>query len=238
MGKKILLVEDEPRLRRIVKDYLSAQGYETYEAGDGISAIKKFEAAVPDMVILDIMLPGIDGFTVAERLREKTPVPIIMLTAKSEEEDTLRGLENGADDYMTKPFSLKELEARMKAVFRRFDPEANAERGKARRKHQIMYAGFEMDAEQHILKKEGQTIKLTPIQFSVLRTFLENPGTVFTREHLLENSFKEGFENLERTIDVHIKNLRKAIEPNPAEPTYVKTVWGVGYRFAPEEELE
>lgn len=238
MGKKILLVEDEPRMRRIVKDYLTAQGYETLEAGDGISAIKKFEAAVPDMVILDIMLPGIDGFTVAERLREKTPVPIIMLTAKSEEEDTLRGLENGADDYMTKPFSLKELEARMKAVFRRFDPEANADRGNAGRRHQIKYAGFEMDAEQHILKKGGQTIKLTPIQFSVLRTFLENPGTVFTREHLLENSFEEGFENLERTIDVHIKNLRKAIEPNPAKPTYVKTVWGVGYRFAAKEELE
>jgi len=243
----VLVVEDGPRMRKIVKDYLNARGYRTVEAGDGLSAVRKYKETHPDIIILDIMLPGIDGYEAAQKIRNIGQTPIIMLTAKSEEEDTLKGLDIGADDYITKPFSLKELEARIKAVLRRYAASGGSavsntgntgpSAGKPRGKH-IKYAGFALDTDTFTVSLDEKPLRLTPAQFTILQTFLENPGTVFTRERLLAAAFPDGFENMERTIDAHVKNIRKIIEPDHAEPVYLKTVWGIGYRFVTEEELK
>ena len=234
----ILIVQDEPRLRKMIADYLKSKGFTICEAGDGIAAEKRFALEQPDLVILDIMLPGRDGITVLQHLRQTSETPVIMLTAKSEEEDKLKGLEFGADDYITKPFSLKELTARVQAVLRRSGPASGTGRVTTSLKKQtITIQDITMDLTSHIVFLKGKEVHVTPLEFSILQLFMEHPGQVFDREKLLAHVFTDGMEYLDRTVDVHIKNLRKIIEPNNGKTTYIRTVWGVGYRFAAPEEL-
>lgn len=225
--KTVLVVEDEPRLRKIISDFLTAQGYQVTEAGEGIAAIKKFDLEQPDMVILDILLPGKDGFSVAREIRERSSVPIIMLTAKGEESDRIEGLDIGSDDYIVKPFSLHELEARMRAVFRRYTGDMSETQPKL-----YTYKGFILDSNRRTVTYEGKTSMLTATQFAILELLMEQPGRVFSREDILQHAFDHPFENLERTVDAHIKNLRKIIEPDPSRPRYLQTVWGMGYVFS------
>ncbi len=233
MNKKILVVDDEEKLRKMICDYLNAVGFETIQAKDGIDAVSVFVNEQPDLVIMDIMMPGIDGVDSTRRIRERSNVPIIMLTAKAEESDKLMGLEMGADDYVVKPFSLKELAARVRAQLRRvsFNEESEHENIK---ESIITIKDLKIDLDKMSVYRDGEKLNLTSVQFTILKLLMENPGRVFNRIQIL-NSFQEDlFEGYERTIDVHIKNIRKVVERTPSKPEYIETVWGVGYRFSEE----
>ena len=230
---KILVVEDERKLNNMITDYLEAVGFETSAAYDGLSALKMIKENPPEFVILDIMLPGVDGMDVLRRIRETLDIPVIMLTARSEEADKLMGLELGADDYMTKPFSLKELSARIRAVERRY-----AHGGPGFRKEESLTHGdLKLDQEKRVLTRDGQKIPVTSVQFDLMAAFLRNPGRVFTRMDLLNVFQDDAYEGYERTIDVHIKNIRKALERDPSHPEYIQTVWRVGYKLAEGEAV-
>jgi len=227
--EKILVVDDEVKILKMVSDYLTAVGFDVSGVSDGIEALNEFEKNQFDLIVLDYMLPGIDGIEIIRKIRKNSSVPIIMLTARVEESDKLMGLEIGADDYMVKPFSLKELAARIRAVLRRvghgrLNPEEDLEH--------IIYKDIEMDVTGRIVKRGGNPIQLTMAQFELLKVFLLSPGRVFTRSDLLRVLQEESFEIYERTIDVHIKNIRKILEPTPSDPRYIITVWGVGYKLA------
>lgn len=225
----ILVVEDERNLNTMICDYLQAVGYTTASAFDGLTALRMIREQEPGFLILDIMLPGIEGTDLLRRIREFSRVPVILLTARAEEGDKLLGLELGADDYMTKPFSLKELVARIRTVRRRT---GGGMIGPAKI---LTHGDLVLDPEKRTLLRGGASITLTSVQFDLLSTFMKNPGRVFTRMDLL-NSFQENaFEGYERTIDVHIKNIRKLLEPDPSHPRYIVTVWRVGYKLAEEE---
>ncbi len=228
---RILVVDDETKIQKMIIDYLEAVGFEAAGAEDGISALKMFREDVYDLIILDFMMPGIDGIDVIRRIRETSAVPIIMLTARAEENDKLMGLEIGADDYMVKPFSMKELAARIRAVLRRTGKDGDLNKMAL---ENIKYRDLEMDVTKRSLKRDGKSIELTMVQFELLHSMLKSPGRVFTRGDLLAVLQEASYESYERTIDVHIKNIRKAIEPVPSEPTYILTVWGVGYKLAEE----
>ncbi|MBI9097402.1 MAG: response regulator transcription factor [Spirochaetaceae bacterium] len=231
--KKILVVDDEEKIRKMICDYLEAVGYETVTAVDGIDAITQSAIENPDLVVLDIMMPGLDGLDCTRRIREKSPVPIIMVTAKAEEADKLIGLEVGADDYLVKPFSLKELAARIRAVLRRTD--SFSQSGKGEKPTDIIsHRDIVLNVEKMSVHRDGKKLELTSVQFEIFKLLISNPGRVFTRMQLL-NAFQENaFEGYERTIDVHIKNIRKVVEPIPSKPVYIETVWGTGYRFSEE----
>ena len=231
MVKRILIVEDEHKLNSMISDYLEAVGYEPVSAYDGISALKIIREEIPDFVILDIMIPGVDGMDVLRRLRETSQVPVIMLTARAEEGDKLMGLELGADDYMTKPFSLKELSARIRAVERRYNSSSAAKNDD---EGVIEYADLYLDPVKRILKRAGDEVKLTSVQFDIMKALIKNPGRVYTRMDLLNVFQEDAYEGYERTIDVHIKNIRKALEPDPGKPEYIVTVWRVGYKLSEE----
>lgn len=226
--EKILVVDDEIKLRKMLCDYLNATGYNTVEAVDGVDAVTKSISEEPDLILMDVMMPGIDGIDALRRIRERSLVPIIMLTAKSEEVDKLMGLELGADDYITKPFSLKELGARVRSQLRR---QGYYKQEKVEESHIINLRELMMDRDKMILTKSGNRLQLTAVQFSILELFISNPGRVFKREEILSCIQDDIYEGYERTIDVHIKNIRKIIEDEPSKPTYIETVWGVGYRF-------
>ncbi|MBN2510016.1 MAG: response regulator transcription factor [Spirochaetales bacterium] len=211
----------------MVSDYLSALGYETVCAFDGFEALKRFHEGGVSCLVLDVMLPGIDGIDVLRRVRETSQVPVLLLTAKSREEDKVLGLDTGADDYLVKPFSMKELAARIRALLRR--SEHQAERASA--PALLSLGAIILDEERHQVTKDGIPLDLTAVQFRILKALLERPGKVFTRLELL-NVFQEHvFEGYERTIDVHIKNIRKILEKDPSHPDYLQTVWGVGYKM-------
>jgi len=227
--EKILVVDDEVKILKMVSDYLTAVGFDVSGVSDGIEALNAFEKKQFDLIVLDYMLPGIDGIEIIRKIRKNSSIPIIMLTARVEESDKLMGLEIGADDYMVKPFSLKELAARIRAVLRRvghgrLNPGEDLE--------QIIYKDIEMDVTGRIVKRGGNPIQFTMVQFELLKVFLSSPGRVFTRSDLLSVLQEESFEIYERTIDVHIKNIRKILEPTPSDPRYIITVWGVGYKLA------
>jgi two-component system, OmpR family, alkaline phosphatase synthesis response regulator PhoP len=224
--EKLLVVEDEKELNDIVRDYLSSLGYEVTQCFTGPDAVKYTENDTFDLAILDLMLPGLDGIEVARRIRAKSELPIIMLTARDSEVDKLLGLEVGADDYMTKPFSVRELGARIRAVLRR----CGNQQGNAACGEPVSHRGIELDIVKRKVTKAGQTIELTSAQFDLFRILLQTPGRVFTRGELIEKLSGYEYEGYERTIDVHIKNLRKALEDDPAEPELILTVWGVGYK--------
>ena len=221
----ILVVDDEPRIVQVVRDYLQHGGFAVLVASDGPAALRTARTGRPDLIVLDLGLPGKDGLDVARELRREGDVPIIMLTARSDESDKLVGLELGADDYITKPFSPKELVARIRTVLRRAEG--------ARQPAEVIRVG---DAELDVPRMEsrfgGRRVELTKTEFQILATMARQPGRVFTRAQLLESVRGVAFESYERAIDAHIKNIRRKIEPDSRSPRYLQTVFGVGYRFA------
>lgn len=233
MKAKILVVDDEAKILKMVSDYLEAVGFEVTGALDGISALKKYREFDFDLIVLDFMMPGLDGIDVIRRIREESSVPIVMLTARAEESDKLMGLEIGADDYIVKPFSMKELAARIRAVLRRSGKGGELNRNSA---EIIRYSELEMNTVKRTLTREGLSIDLTMVQFELLKALLLSPGRVFTRGDLLGLLQEVSYESYERTIDVHIKNIRKVIEKVPSDPRYILTVWGVGYKLAEVQE--
>ncbi len=226
----ILVVDDEPRIVQLVRDYLEHGGFTVLVASDGPAALRSARTGRPDLVILDLGLPGLDGLDVARTLRRDGEVPIIMLTARTEESDKLVGLELGADDYLTKPFSPKELVARVRAVLRRAEG--------LRFPAEVIRVGsdVELDVPRMEARFDGRRVDLTKTEFQLLSTMARQPGRVFTRAQLLDAVRGVAFESYERAIDAHIKNLRKKIEPDPRSPRYLLTVFGVGYRFAEPPE--
>ncbi len=223
---RVLVVEDEMKIARLVADYLEHAGFEVTVAGDGEAAIASARGARPDLVVLDLGLPGRDGLDVARELRGSSSVPIVILTARGDETDRVVGLELGADDYVVKPFSPRELVARVRAVLRRT-------RGAgAGWSETLEAAGVEVDLVRHRVSVDGRSVELTPTEFDLLATFVREPGRVFTRGQLLDAVHGVALESYERAIDAHVKNLRRKIEPTPGRPRYLLTVHGVGYRFA------
>ena len=222
----ILVVDDEPRIVQIVRDYLQHGGFAVLVASDGPTALRTARTGRPDLVVLDLGLPGQDGLDVARALRRDGDMPIIMLTARSEESDKLVGLELGADDYMTKPFSPKELVARIRTVLRRVEG--------TKRQSDVIRVGGEvtMDVPRMEARFNGKRAELTKTEFQLLATMARQPGRVFTRAQLLDAVKGVAFESYERAIDAHVKNIRRKIEPEPRSPRYLLTVFGVGYRFA------
>jgi len=221
---KILVVDDEKNIVDIVKAYLEKDGYRITVAYDGETALKKAQRESPSMVVLDLMLPGISGWDVCRILREKSDIPIIMLTARDEVTDKIVGLELGADDYVTKPFDPKELNSRVKAVLRRTG-------NKKAPKSVIQIGDLSIDVETHHVQRGNKTVELTATEFELLKVLAENPGRVYSRMQLLDSIQDDSYEGYERTIDSHIKNLLKKIEPDPSCPKYIVTVYGVGYRL-------
>ena len=221
----VLVVEDEIEIARVVRDYLRNAGFEVIVVGDGGSAVASVRSAKPDLLVLDLGLPGRDGLDVAREIRRWSNTPIVMLTARGDETDRIVGLEIGADDYVVKPFSPKELVARVRAVLRRTRTAARGD--------EIVRAGdVEIDTAKMRVSVGGTQVDLTPTEFQLLATLAREPGRVFTRSQLLDAVHGVAIESYERAIDAHVKNLRRKIEPTPGSPRYVVTVHGVGYRFA------
>ena len=220
---KILVVDDELKIARLVRDYLTEAGFDVALAANGPAAVAAVRSDRPDLVVLDLGLPGMDGYDVTRAIRGQSTTPIIMLTARSEETDRIVGLELGADDYVVKPFSPRELVARVKAVLRRAGGEVATET--------IRVADLVISLPHRTVEREGSRIELTTSEFELLRALASNPGRVFTRGQLLESIRGVTLESYERAIDAHVKNLRKKLEPDPRRPAYVLTVYGVGYKF-------
>ncbi|HEU5225012.1 MAG TPA: response regulator transcription factor [Actinomycetota bacterium] len=221
----VLVVEDEIEIARVVRDYLRNAGFEVIVVGDGGSAVASVRSAKPDLLVLDLGLPGRDGLDVAREIRRWSDTPIVMLTARGDETDRIVGLEIGADDYVVKPFSPKELVARVRAVLRRTRTAARGD--------EVVRAGdVEIDTAKMRVSVAGTQVDLTPTEFQLLATLAREPGRVFTRSQLLDAVHGVAIESYERAIDAHVKNIRRKIEPEPGSPRYVVTVHGVGYRFA------
>ncbi len=228
--KKILVVEDEEKIMNVVKSFLESKGFVVLSAENGRKALEVFDRENIALILLDLMLPELSGEEVCQIIRKKSRVPIIMLTAKSDEADMLKGLGIGADDYITKPFSLKALHARMEAVMRRSADEMIP----LISKNSFNDGDLTIDFESHIITKQAEEVKLTPNEYKILTTIMKYPNKVFTRDELIASAFGNEFEGYDRTIDSHIKNLRQKIETDPKNPIYVKTIHGVGYKFGGE----
>ncbi|MCK5249423.1 MAG: response regulator transcription factor, partial [Spirochaetaceae bacterium] len=224
----ILVVEDESQLNKMIRDYLETLGWAAISAESGPEALDLFRSESPDFILLDVMMPGLDGLDVMRRIRETSTVPVIFITAMAEESDKLIGLELGADDYITKPFSLKEMAARIRTVMRRvMGPEETVESPAV-----LIVRDIEIDPERRSVRRSGVLLDLTAVQFDILHGFMRHPGRVFSRTEILEFFQDHAWEGYERTIDVHIKNIRKALEPDRDNPIYLETVRGVGYRLS------
>ena len=225
-GKRVLVVDDDVKTVELVKLYLNRDGYKVLTAYNGTDALRMAREGHPDLIVLDLMLPGIDGLHVCRTIRNESDVPIIMLTAKTTEEDRLTGLDLGADDYVTKPFSPRELAARIRAVLRRL-PGETIQRGPVEVRHGKLAVNF----PKHEASQDGMVIDLSPIEFKLLGALVREPERVFTRAELIEKALGYDFEGFDRTIDVHIFNLRRKLEPDPNHPIYIKTAYGIGYKF-------
>ncbi|QQK07495.1 response regulator transcription factor [Miniphocaeibacter halophilus] len=225
MEEKILLVEDEENIRKFTRINLEREGFTVIEAETGELGVELAQSENPLVVILDIMLPGIDGYEVCRILREKVPnIGIIMLTAKTQENDKILGLERGADDYLSKPFNPKELVLRIKSLIRRLEkPVKNT--------NVITHGPYQLDLYSKAFKKDGVYIELTPTELSIITLFMKNPGRAFTRNELLDLNWGEEFVGDTKIVDVNIRRLRSKIEDNPGKPKYLETVWGTGYRW-------
>ena len=221
--KKILVVDDERKIVDIVKAYLEREGYQVIVAYEGKSALELVRKQHPDLVVLDLMLPEISGWDICRTLRKESDVPIIMLTARDETTDKIVGLELGADDYVTKPFDPKELVSRVRAVLRRAA-------GIVEPKAILNIADLSVDVGKRLVRRGSEIIELTPIEFEILKALVESPGRVYSRMQLLDRVQGDTYEGYDRTIDSHIKNLRKKIEPDPDHPKYIITVYGIGYK--------
>jgi len=221
----VLIIEDEHELSNILKDYLRRSGYEVLLADRGDLGFDLWQKHHPDLILLDLNLPGMDGIEIARKIRQTHDTPIIMVTARVEEVDRLLGLELGADDYITKPFSPREVVARVKAVLRRAEKPIHSQSG-------VIHASdLEIDSEAYMVVRSGATIELTPTEFSLLFTMAQSPGRVFSRLQLLEAAQGLAYEGYERSIDAHIKNLRAKLGDDSKSPRYIETVFGLGYRF-------
>jgi len=226
----ILIVEDEPELVKVLRSYLEQAGFDVLTAYRGDSGLSTWEHRQPDLVILDLNLPGMDGLEVARTIRQKASTPILMLTARVTETDQVLGLELGADDYVTKPFSPRVVVSRVRALLRRSE-------GGQTVPEVIQAAGIEVDLNAHSARRDGELLDLTPTEFNLLATLASQPGRAFTRLQLLQASQGTAYEGYERLIDAHIKNLRAKLETDPKNPQYIETVFGVGYRFTRESDL-
>jgi DNA-binding response OmpR family regulator len=228
MNELILVVDDEQRIVRQVRDYLEHGGFRVLEAGDGKTALAQARQAKPDLIVLDLNLPSMDGLDVCRTLRRESDTPIIMLTARVEETDRLIGLELGADDYITKPFSPRELVARVRVILRRVNRDGV-------QSSVLRAADLEIDLNGHRVLRSGVAVQLSRTEFSLLAVLAQHPGQTFSRTQLVDRLHNVSFQGFDRSIDAHIKNLRRKLEPDPATPRYVLTVFGVGYKFAEEE---
>ena len=228
MSQKILVADDEQSILDTVNAYLRQEGYQVVTATNGRDALFHFRHEQPDLVVLDVMMPEMDGWSVARAIRKESDVPLIFLTARIDDIDQVTGLEIGADEYVTKPFSPRVLVARVRALLRRMHGELGSEPTRWRVRE------LELDADMRAVTIRGQPIELTPSEFGVLHMLIARPGRVFTRMELLDQLQGEAYAAYERTIDVHVKNLRSKIERDPRTPEYVETVYGVGYRMRPE----
>jgi two-component system, OmpR family, alkaline phosphatase synthesis response regulator PhoP len=229
MNELILVVDDEPKIVKLAQDYLEQSGFRVMSAADGTTAIARTRHERPDLVVLDLNLPAMDGIDVCRALRRESDVPIIMLTARDAETDRLIGLELGADDYITKPFSPRELVARVRAVLRRVH-------GEVRQAGMIRARGLEIDLSGHSVTRRGEEVHLTPSEFTLLTVLAQHPGQVFSREQLLERLYGVAYDGFARSVDAHIKNLRQKLEDDPANPRYVLTIYGIGYKFNNEAD--
>ena len=225
---RVLVVDDEPIVRDVLARYLSREGFEVGTAADGESALKTFSDTEPDLVLLDLMLPRVDGLEVFRRIRARNGTPVIMLTARGEETDRVVGLDLGADDYMGKPFSPREVIARVKAVLRRSRAQATEAS-----EQPLRFDGLEIDARTREVVVEGEGVELTPKEFDLLHLFASNPRAVFSRLQLLDALWDVAFDGDPSTVTVHIRRLREKIEADPSKPKRLVTVWGAGYRFEP-----
>jgi DNA-binding response OmpR family regulator len=224
---KILVVDDEKNIVDVVKAYLESNGFKVLTAMDGETAMQIFNNDTIHLIVLDLMLPKLSGEEVCQRIRNISNVPIIMLTAKADEDERIKGISIGADDYLTKPFSVRELVVRVRALLRRsyrdFTPMADI--------LNFNNGDLEVDVKKMLIRKKGNDIRLTPNEFKVLKVFLINPGQIFSREQLVEKAFGIDYKGFDRTVDTYIKNIRQKIEDNPKEPKYITTVYGIGYKF-------
>jgi DNA-binding response OmpR family regulator len=228
MAKKILVVDDKAELRTLLKQYLTQEGFDIVTASNGQEALFVARHEKPDLILLDIMMPEMSGFEFIRSFSREADTPVILLTAKLDENDKVLGLELGADDYITKPFSPRELTARVRAVLRRME--------KASTPQEILRLGeISLDRAGRMLNVRGQPVDLTPSEFELLATLMAAPGRVFSRLEILDRLQGAAYEGYERTIDVHIRNLRTKIEPDPSNPRFIETVYGAGYRFAVQE---
>ncbi len=230
MNRKVLVVDDDKKLAELIRLYLEKDRFRVLVAHDGRAALELARQKQPDLVVLDLMLPQVDGLDVCRVLRAESRVPIIMLTARTTEEDKLLGLDLGADDYVTKPFSPRELVARVRAVLRRSDSGGEGS-------PEVRFRDLTVNFVRHEVRLRGDLVSLTPKEFRLLEALMKEPGRAFSRLDLLERAFGLDYAGLERTVDVHVMNLRKKIEPDPARPTYIHTVYGLGYKFAEADDV-
>jgi DNA-binding response OmpR family regulator len=228
MGNTIMVVDDQSSVRQLLQDYLTEQGFKVVTATDGQNAIYTARHEEPDLILLDIMMPRMDGYDFLRQYRQERQTPVIIITAREEETDAVVGLELGADDYVIKPFRMRELVARIHAVMRRKD--------ETQEKFSLYREGdLVLDERTHSISVKNEPVSLTPIEFDLLRTLMRSPGRVFSRTDLINQLADSGFTGLDSTLNVHIRNLRTKIEQDPANPRYIDTVFGVGYRFLKEE---
>ena len=229
---KILVVDDEELLVKGIRFNLQSEGYEVITGFTGLEALKTAKAENPDLIILDVMMPEMDGMTACQKIREFSNVPIILLTAKVDDMDKLMGFDCGADDYITKPFNILELKARVRALLRRSNATAAMQKESARGSNMLSKGDIALDTEKRQAFKNGVAVELTMKEYDLIEFFMKKPGKVFSRENLLDLVWGYDYQGDIRTVDVHIRRLREKLEPNPASPAYILTKWGVGYYFA------
>jgi DNA-binding response OmpR family regulator len=224
MSEKLLIVDDQSSVRTLLEEYLVEQGYEIITAADGQAALYTARHQQPDLILLDIMMPNMDGYQFLRVFRQERQTPVIIITAREEETDAVLGLDLGADDYLVKPFRMRELAARIRAILRR-------KNGTEDQTELLRVGAISLDTATHKVTVKGKPVLLTPIEFDLLAVLMRSPGQVFTRGQIVDHLVDSGFCGLDRTLNVHVRNLRTKIETNPGEPQYIETVFGVGYRF-------
>jgi len=229
MEYKILLVEDEKDIREVVKKYLEKEGYLVYAGENGVEGLEKFNNYNPDLAVLDIMMPGIDGIQVLKEIRKVSNIPVLFLTAKHKEEDRLKGFDLGADDYVVKPFSPKELVRRVNAIIKRVYSTQKIS-------NYITYENLKLDIDKQILYKNNKNIEITSKEFEILKVFFSNTGIILKREQIIEKAFGYDYDGFDRTIDTHIKKIRQKIEKDSKNPEFIKTKYGAGYIFGGDEK--
>lgn len=229
MSKTILIVDDQSSVRQLLQEYLTEQGYRVLTTTDGQSALYIARHENPDLILLDIMMPRMDGYQFLRQFRQERQTPVIIITAREEETDAVLGLDLGADDYIIKPFRMRELAARIRAILRRGEEHPD--------KQEILRAGeIILDETTHTVTVSGKPVSLTPIEFDLLATLMRSPGRVYTRAELVEILADSGFAGIDTTLNVHVRNLRLKIEPDPKNPRYIETIFGIGYRFCKQQD--